>query len=82
MITRVGMRVIPRWRAPTACTPIPARHGTTASCISYEVFALNVETLSPEDAFTGQDVSQAMEDHILASPSHMGTYSMNPAVNG
>jgi|GEM_PF-2788294 len=47
-----------------------------------EVFAFDVETLGLENAFTGQESLQAMEGHILASASHMGTYSINPALNG
>jgi phosphatidylethanolamine-binding protein (PEBP) family uncharacterized protein len=46
------------------------------------VFALDVETLGLEDEFTGQVALQAIEGHIPASASHMGTYSMNLAING
>jgi len=54
----------------------------TAVIPAREVFALDVETLGLENAFTGQETMPAMEGHILASASHMGTYSMNPALNG
>ncbi|NQY95506.1 MAG: phospholipid-binding protein, partial [Campylobacteraceae bacterium] len=46
----------------------------------FEVFALDIETLGLQGEFTGQDAREAMKGHILASASHMGTYSMNPAV--
>jgi phosphatidylethanolamine-binding protein (PEBP) family uncharacterized protein len=32
--------------------------------------------------FTGPEVLMAIESHILAKASHMGTYTMNPSLWG
>ncbi|WP_299295430.1 YbhB/YbcL family Raf kinase inhibitor-like protein [uncultured Tateyamaria sp.] len=41
------------------------------------VYALDVEELDLDGAFTGADALAAFEGHVLAEASHMGTYSMN-----
>ena len=41
----------------------------------FEVLALDVETLLCQGEFTGQDAVEAMEGHVLASASHLGTLS-------
>jgi len=60
--------------------PCPPWNDSIVHHYHYSVFALDVETLDVQDEFTGQDTLEAMKGHILASASHMGTYSMNPAV--
>ncbi len=61
--------------------PCPPWNDSIIHHYHFEVFALDVETLGLEGDFGGQDVLDAMEGHVLASASHMGTYSMNPAVS-
>ncbi len=60
--------------------PCPPWNDSIVHHYHFEVFALDVETLNLEGKFTGPDARKAMEGHILARASHMGTYSMNPAV--
>ena len=74
----------PKWKAPTAAMTVPAHRGNDriAHHYDFEVFALDVETLGLQGEFTGQEALEAMKGHILASASHMGTYSMNPAIEG
>ncbi len=46
----------------------------------FTVFALDVERLSLEGKFTGQQVRDAMQGHVLAQASLTGVYTLNPAV--
>ena len=46
----------------------------------FTVFALDVERLAVEGAFTGPDARKAMEGHVLAQASVTGTYALNPKV--
>lgn len=61
--------------------PCPPWNDSIAHHYYFEVFALDVETLGLQGAFTGQEAREAMKGHILASAVHMGTYSMNPEVD-
>jgi len=60
--------------------PCPPWNDSIVHHYHYSVFALDVETLDVQGEFTGQESLEAMKGHVLASASHMGTYSMNPAV--
>ncbi|MEM8501512.1 MAG: YbhB/YbcL family Raf kinase inhibitor-like protein, partial [Pseudomonadota bacterium] len=60
--------------------PCPPWNDSIIHHYHFSLFALDVDTLGLEGEFTGQDALQKMEGHVLASASHMGTYSMNPAV--
>jgi Raf kinase inhibitor-like YbhB/YbcL family protein len=62
--------------------PCPPWNDSIVHHYHFEVFALDIETLGLQGAFTGQDALEAMKGHILASASHMGTYSMNPEIGG
>lgn len=62
--------------------PCPPWNDSIAHRYYFEVFALDIETLGLKGTFTGQDALEAMKGHILASASHMGTYSMNPEIDG
>ncbi|MEM0966863.1 MAG: YbhB/YbcL family Raf kinase inhibitor-like protein [Verrucomicrobiota bacterium] len=62
--------------------PCPPWNDTIVHHYHFEVFALDIDTLGLQGEFTGQTAREAMEGHILASASHMGTYSMNPEVKG
>lgn len=44
----------------------------------FTVYALDVESLDVEGDFTGQDVREAMDGHVLAEASLEGTYTQNP----
>lgn len=44
----------------------------------FTIYALDVETLGLAGAFTGADAKKALEGHVLAEATHMGTYTQNP----
>lgn len=44
----------------------------------FTVYALDVEKVDVEDDFTGHDVRNAIEGHVLAEASITGTYTQNP----
>lgn len=46
----------------------------------FSVFALDVERLDLPDRFTGQQVREAIEGHVLASASLTGSYTLNPNI--
>ena len=60
--------------------PCPPWNDSIVHHYHFEVFALDIDTLNLEGEFTGQDVREEIKGHVLASASHMGTYSMNPAI--
>ena len=46
----------------------------------FVLYATDLERCPVDGAFTGQDVMQALEGHILATASITGLYSLNPAL--
>lgn len=60
--------------------PCPPWNDSIVHHYHFTVYALDVATLGLQGAFSGQDALTAMQGHVLAQASHMGTYSMNPAV--
>jgi Raf kinase inhibitor-like YbhB/YbcL family protein len=60
--------------------PCPPWNDSIRHRYVFTVFALDVEQLPLEGAFTGQQARDAMAGHILAQASLTGTYSLNPAV--
>ncbi len=60
--------------------PCPPWNDSIVHHYYFTLYALDVETLSLPEAATGQEALEAMNGHILAEASHMGTYSMNPDV--
>lgn len=48
----------------------------------FTVYALDVEQLDLPEPFTGHELLQAMEGHVLAQASLTGSYTLNPAVKG
>lgn len=60
--------------------PCPPWNDSIVHHYHFEVFALDVESLGLKGEFSGQEAREAMQSHILAQASHMGTYSMNPDV--
>ncbi|MEM7798323.1 MAG: YbhB/YbcL family Raf kinase inhibitor-like protein [Chloroflexota bacterium] len=62
--------------------PCPPWNDSIIHHYHFDVYALDVESLDLDGDFSGQDALQKIEGHVLAKASHMGTYSMNPAVTG
>ena len=60
--------------------PCPPWNDTIVHHYHFTVFALDCESLGLSGAFTGADARAAMEGHVLAQASVMGTYSLNPEV--
>jgi len=46
----------------------------------FTVYALDTERLDLPDTFTGHDVVEALEGHVLEQASLTGTYTLNPKV--
>ena len=46
----------------------------------FVLYAIDLVTCPVQDMFTGADVKQAIESHILAEACLVGTYSLNPEV--
>ena len=46
----------------------------------FTIFALGVEKLAVDGAFTGAQAREAMQGHVLAQASITGVYTLNPAV--
>lgn len=46
----------------------------------FTLYALDIERCPVGDAFTGQEVREAIEGHVLATASITGTYTLNPAL--
>ena len=42
------------------------------------MYALDVPRVEVEGDFTGNDVREALEGHVLAEASVVGTYTLNP----
>lgn len=57
--------------------PCPPWNDTLIHRYVFTVYALDVETLGLEGAFTGHDAAQKMEDHVLACAAWSGTYTLN-----
>lgn len=62
--------------------PCPPWNDSIKHHYHFVVFALDVETLAlPQSGeFTGPEAAAAIVKHTIAKASHVGTYSMNPAV--
>ncbi|EIT69094.1 MULTISPECIES: YbhB/YbcL family Raf kinase inhibitor-like protein [Hydrocarboniphaga] len=60
--------------------PCPPWNDSVPHHYCFEVFALDVESLSVQADFTAADVLKAVEGHVLASASLTGRYSLNPRI--
>ena len=60
--------------------PAPPWNDSIVHHYHFEVLALDVETLGLQGEFGGAAALAAMQGHILARASYMGTYSLNPDV--
>jgi len=59
--------------------PCPPWNDSIVHHYHFQIFALDIETLSFQSEFTGKDARQKMNGHIIARASHIGTYSMSTA---
>ncbi|WP_169567637.1 YbhB/YbcL family Raf kinase inhibitor-like protein [Sneathiella limimaris] len=60
--------------------PCPPWNDSIVHHYHFTVYALDVETLGLSGNFGGPEALAAMEGHVLAKDSFVGTYSLNPAV--
>ncbi|MCF8466476.1 MAG: YbhB/YbcL family Raf kinase inhibitor-like protein [Sneathiella sp.] len=60
--------------------PCPPWNDSIVHHYHFTVFALDVESLRLSGNFGGPEALAAMEGHVLASGSFIGTYSLNPEV--
>lgn len=60
--------------------PCPPWNDSIVHHYHFTVYALDIDRLDLDGAFTGADALAAMQGHILDQASHMGTYSMNPDI--
>lgn len=60
--------------------PCPPWNDSIMHHYHFTIYALDVESLDLDGAFTGMQALAAMDDHILDQASQLGTYSMNPTV--
>jgi len=58
--------------------PCPPWNDSIMHHYYFTIYALNVETVGLSGAFTGADALAAIDGHVIAEASHMGTYTMNP----
>ena len=62
--------------------PCPPWNDSILHHYHFTVYALSKESLKLPEIFEAAEVIKAMAGHILAQRSWMGTYSMNPQVQG
>ncbi len=60
--------------------PCPPWNDSIIHHYHFTVYALDVEELPLDGAFTGPDAISAMKGHVLGKATQVGTYSMNPDV--
>jgi Raf kinase inhibitor-like YbhB/YbcL family protein len=60
--------------------PCPPWNDAIVHHYHFEVYALSVAHLSLPSGFTGSDVVQAIQGHVLARGEVVGRYALNPAV--
>ena len=60
--------------------PCPPWNDTIVHHYHFTLYALDVERCAVTDKATGNDVLKAIEGHVLATASTMGTYSLAPDV--
>ena len=60
--------------------PCPPWNDERLHHYNFELFATDLDTCPVHGAFTGADVRQAIEGHVLAQALWTGTYSLNPDV--
>jgi Raf kinase inhibitor-like YbhB/YbcL family protein len=58
--------------------PCPPWNDERLHHYTFTVYALDVDRISVEDSFSGDDLANALKGHILDQASLMCTYSLNP----
>lgn len=58
--------------------PCPPWNDSIVHHYHFRIFATDLERCPVEGAFTGQDLMQALEGHVLDEAEVMGTYTLNP----
>lgn len=58
--------------------PCPPWNDAIMHHYTFTLYALDVDKLPLEGAFTGADARKAFRGHVLAEASQMGTYTLNP----
>lgn len=89
--TRTGVNNYTEWFAGDADMegdyygydgPCPPWNDTLIHHYHFTLYALDVETCPVEGRFTGADVREAIEGHVLGQASVVGTYTLNPSLRG
>ena len=62
--------------------PCPPWNDERLHHYAFTVYALDTERLDLPESFTGHDVVEAIEGHVLDRASITGSYTLNPAVSG
>lgn len=62
--------------------PFPPFNDSLVHHYVFTLYALSVERLPVEGAFTGQQVREAMAAHVLGEVMHSGTYTLNKRLAG
>lgn len=62
--------------------PCPPWNDSIVHHYVFTLYALDVETVAVDGELTAESVRAAMKGHVLAEASLMGTYTLNPSVNG
>jgi Raf kinase inhibitor-like YbhB/YbcL family protein len=62
--------------------PCPPWNDSIVHRYVFTLHALDVPRLAVEGNFSGQDVRRAMQGHVLAEASFVGTYTLNPRLAG
>lgn len=62
--------------------PCPPWNDSIVHHYHFTLYALDVERCPVSGKFAGEDVLRALEGHVLAQASLVGTYAINPAAKG
>lgn len=62
--------------------PAPPWNDSIVHHYVFTVYALDVDHVDVSGEFTGQDVADAIDGHVLAEASLVGTYTQNPRLAG
>lgn len=60
--------------------PCPPWNDSIMHHYHFTVYALDVESVDLNGSFSGADALAAIEGHVLAKGSYVGTYTLNPSV--
>ncbi|MEN7526785.1 MULTISPECIES: YbhB/YbcL family Raf kinase inhibitor-like protein [unclassified Cupriavidus] len=58
--------------------PCPPWNDAIVHRYVFTVYALDIDSVPVEGKFTGADVREAIQGHVLAEASYTGTYTLNP----